>query len=61
MKIFKYLSRKLRVWCVAVILVAIFNACIASIWPVLLSRIYDDISNGVIYNRKKQDRLFKLS
>jgi len=50
MKIFKYLSVRLRVWCVAVILVAIFNACIASIWPVLLSRIYDNISNGVIHS-----------
>lgn len=50
MKIFKYLSVRLRTCCVAVILVAIFSACIASIWPVLLSRIYDDISSGAIHN-----------
>jgi len=50
MKIFKYLSARLRTWCVVVILVAIFSACISSIWPVLLSRIYDDISTGVIHN-----------
>lgn len=52
MKVFKYLTNKLRISCVAVTFIAVFGASIASIWPVLLSNIYDDISNGVISNVK---------
>ena len=52
MKVFKYLTNKLRLSCVAVTIVAVLGASIASIWPVLLSDIYDDISNGVINNVK---------
>lgn len=50
MKVFKYLSNKLRICCIVVTAVAVLGACVASIWPVLLSDIYDDISNGVISN-----------
>lgn len=52
MKIFKFLSKKLRISCFVVTIVAVIGACVASIWPVLLSDIYDDISNGVINNVK---------
>lgn len=52
MKVFKYLSNKLRISCIVVTIVAVLGSCVASIWPVLLSDIYDDISNGVINNVK---------
>lgn len=52
MKVFKYLSNKLHIKCIVATVIAILGACIASIWPVLLSDIYDDISNGVISNVK---------
>lgn len=50
MKVFRYLSNKLRIYCITSTVVALVGACVASIWPVLLSDIYDDISNGVISN-----------
>lgn len=50
MRVLKYLSNKLFIGCIAVTMVAVFGACVASIWPVLLSDIYDDISKGVINN-----------
>lgn len=52
MKVFKYLSNKLRISCIVVTAVAVLGACLASIWPVLLSDIYDNVSNGVIQNIK---------
>ena len=52
MKVLKYLSNKLCISCIAVTIVAVLGSCVASIWPVLLSDIYDDISKGVIINIK---------
>jgi len=48
MKILKFLSMKLKLCCVAVIAVAIAGAGLASVWPVMLSDIYDAISTGAI-------------
>ncbi len=50
MSVFKYLSKKLKISCALVIVLAITGSVIASIWPVLLSEIYDGISIGTIFS-----------
>lgn len=46
MKIIKMLTKTQKFCCLAVVVVAIIGAGTASVWPVLLSNIYDKVSSG---------------
>lgn len=48
MKVFSYLSTRSRINCIFVLLLAVAGACLAAYWPVMLSKIYDGISTGII-------------
>ena len=44
------MSTKTRVKCVGVIVLAFVSSLLASVWPVKLGELYNDISNGIISN-----------
>lgn len=58
MKVFTYLSKRLRVSIVFVLMLAILGSYLAAIWPVMISKIYDCISSGTMSN--VSDALYKL-
>ena len=60
MKIFKFLSVKLKFCCLAVIAIAVAGAGLTSVWPVMLSDIYDQISTGGIINAADGAKVFIL-
>ncbi len=48
MKVLKFLTTNQKISCVLVIILAALSAFLTSLWPVLLSDIYDNISTGKI-------------
>lgn len=52
MKVLKLLSRKQKITFTIIIAVSIVSSALASIWPVMLSKIYDGVSTGSITNVK---------
>lgn len=52
MKALKLLTTKQKLSCLITIIIAVIGACMASVWPVLLSGIYEDITYGSINSIK---------
>ena len=47
-KYFRLMSKKTKVKCFGIILLAMISSFLASVWPVKLGEIYSEISNGEI-------------